>query len=114
MSAVRKPKPTPTEPSSKTGTRSDRERIRREPASDKPKPQPDLRILETQVFRGPNYWSYEPGVRLLVDLGSLEHWPSNKLKGFNQALLQMLPGLADHTCSLGRAGGFVERLRDGT
>src|ERR671935_623019 len=114
MSAVRRPKPTPTEPSSKTGTRGDRDRIRREPASRKPKPQPDLRILETQVFRGPNYWSYEPAVRLLMDLGSLEQWPSNKLKGFNQALVEVLPGLRDHTCGVGRPGGFVERLQDGT
>ena len=99
---------------SRTVTKRDRERARREPASQKPPPKPDLRIVETQVFRGPNYWSYEPCVRLLVDLGSLEHWPSNALAGFNEALLDLLPGLKDHSCSLGKPGGFVERLRDGT
>jgi len=98
----------------KTRTQADRERARREPASDKPAPRPDLRILETQVFRGPNFWSYDPCVRLLVDLGALEHWPSNALAGFNEALLDLLPGLKDHSCSLGRPGGFVERLEDGT
>jgi cyanophycin synthetase len=51
---------------------------------------------------------------LLVDLGSLEQWPSNALKGFNEALIEMLPGLQEHSCSLGRPGGFVERLKDGT
>jgi cyanophycin synthetase len=79
-----------------------------------PRARPDLKILEAQVFRGPNYYSYEPSVRLLVDLGTLEHWPSNTLPGFNEAVLEMLPGLADHTCSVGRRGGFVERLEDGT
>jgi cyanophycin synthetase len=103
-----------TEPRSRTRTKRDRERAKREPAGDKPKPTPDLRIVETQVFRGPNYWSYDPCIRLQVDLGSLEHWPSNTLEGFNQALLELLPGLRDHSCSLGRPGGFVERLDDGT
>ena len=69
--------------SPKTRTRRDRERTKREPASGKPPARPDLRILETQILRGPNYWSYEPAIRLLVDLGSLEHWPSNTLEGFN-------------------------------
>jgi cyanophycin synthetase len=106
--------PAPEDVRRAAGTRGDRERARREPASRKPKPQPDLRVLETQVFRGPNYWSYEPAVRLLVDLGSLEQWPSNKLKGFNDALVELLPGLRDHTCGMGRPGGFIERLKDGT
>jgi cyanophycin synthetase len=97
-----------------TRSKADRERVRREPASDKPAPRPDLRIMETQVFRGPNFWSYDPCIRLLVDLGSLEHWPSHSLAGFNEALLDLLPGLRDHSCSLGRPGGFVERLEDGT
>ncbi len=109
---------------SRTGTRGGRERSGRgrptdgaaadQPSEAKPAPRPDLRILETQVLRGPNFWSYDPCIRLLVDLGSLEHWPSNTLEGFNEALLEMLPGLADHSCSLGRPGGFVERLKDGT
>src|SRR5438094_3692091 len=90
------------------------EDAKHEPVANKPPVSPDLRILESQVFRGPNYWSYEPAVRLLVDLGSLEHWPSNTLPGFNEALLRSLPGLAEHPCSLGRPGGFVERLREGT
>jgi cyanophycin synthetase len=77
-------------------------------------PRPDLVILERQVYRGPNYWSYLPCVRLLVDLGSLEDFPSNKLDGFTDRLLELLPGLEDHTCSREKPGGFVERLREGT
>jgi cyanophycin synthetase len=77
-------------------------------------PSPDLRILETRVYRGPNYWAYDRAVHLLVDLGSLEDFPSDTLPGFNDELLRLLPGLVDHTCGVGRRGGFVERLRDGT
>jgi len=84
------------------------------PEQTKARPAPDLRILEMRVYRGPNYWSYEPAVRMLVDLGSLEAFPSNTIPGFNEALTELLPGLADHHCSLGRRGGFLGRLRDGT
>ena len=87
---------------------------RKEPPSKRPPARPDLKILEAQVFRGPNYYSYDPSIRLLMDLGSLEQWPSNTLRGFNVALLEMLPGLKDHTCSVGRRGGFLERLEEGT
>jgi cyanophycin synthetase len=90
------------------------EDAKHEPISNKPPAKPDLKILESQVLRGPNYWSYEPAIRLLVDLGSLEHWPSNTLPAFTDALVEMLPGLKDHGCSLHRPGGFIERLRDGT
>jgi cyanophycin synthetase len=83
-------------------------------SSKKPPARADLRILESRVFRGPNFWSYEPCIRLLVDLGSLEEWPSNTIQGFNRGLLEMLPGLKDHSCSLGRPGGLIERLNEGT
>jgi cyanophycin synthetase len=103
------------EPQSKrTGTRAGRGAVKEEPSAAKPPARAELKILESRVFRGPNFWSYDPCIRMLVDLGSLEHWPSNTLKGFNEALLEMLPGLKDHSCSLGRAGGFVERLKEGT
>jgi cyanophycin synthetase len=77
-------------------------------------PKPDLAIVETRVYRGPNVWSYDPAVHLVVDLGSLEDYPSNTLPGFVDGLLALLPGIAEHSCSRGRKGGFVERLREGT
>ena len=82
--------------------------------ADRSGPAPTLRILETRVLRGPNYWAREPVIRLLVDLGVLEEYPSNKLPGFTDALVALLPTLEDHACSLGRRGGFITRLRDGT
>jgi cyanophycin synthetase len=73
-----------------------------------------LRILETRVLRGPNAWARGPAIRMLVDLDVLEDWPSNRIPGFNQALVELLPTLDDHACSLGRRGGFLSRLDDGT
>jgi cyanophycin synthetase len=77
-------------------------------------PSPDLRVLQTRVYRGPNYWSYDQAINMLVDLGSLEDWPTDRLPGFADALLERLPGIADHACSRGHRGGFLERLREGT
>ena len=75
---------------------------------------PDLKILETRIYRGPNVWSYQPAVHLVVDLGSLEEYPTVSLPGFTDRLVDLVPGLDRHTCSLGRRGGFIERLREGT
>ena len=77
-------------------------------------PRPELRIIETRVNRGPNYWNYDPAIKLIVDLGVLEHFPSNTIPGFVTALLEMLPGIGQHTCGTGRVAGFTDRLHDGT
>ena len=74
----------------------------------------DLTIVETRVYRGANVWSYAPCVHLVVDLGSLEDHPSNTIPGFVDALLELLPGLVNHSCSRGKKGGFLERLKEGT
>jgi cyanophycin synthetase len=78
------------------------------------RPKPDLKTLETRVYRGANVWSYEKSIHLVVDLGSLEEFPTNLLPGFTDELVAMLPGLREHSCSRGRRGGFVERLHEGT
>jgi cyanophycin synthetase len=78
------------------------------------KPEPTLRIIETREYRGPSYWSYDPAVKLIVDLGVLEEFPSNTIPGFVEALLEILPAVGRHSCSTGKAGGFEKRLREGT
>ncbi len=75
---------------------------------------PELRIAESRVYRGPNVWNYDQAIHLVVDLGVLEHHPSHQVPGFTDQLLDWLPALHAHTCSRGRPGGFVERLREGT
>ncbi len=77
-------------------------------------PAPELRIVERRVYRGGSIWSYRPAIRLVVDLGVLEEWPTTRLPGFTDELLALLPNLYEHKCSRKRAGGFVERLHEGT
>ena len=104
-----------TETAEPTRTTARRARAAASPAAASPAaaPAPTLRILETRILRGPNYWAREPVIRQLVDLGVLEQFPSNKLPGFTDALVALLPTLEDHACSLGRRGGFITRLREG-
>ncbi len=73
-----------------------------------------MRVLERKVYRGPNYYSYKPVIRLTLDLEELEEFPSTKLSGFNEALLAQVPTLHEHGCSYGTPGGFVRRLQEGT
>ena len=49
-----------------------------------PTPRPDLKIISSRVYRGPNVWHYEPAIQLVVDLGVLEDFPTNKLPGFRR------------------------------
>ena len=49
-----------------------------------------------------------------LDLGELDGKETREFKGFNDRLLACLPGLNEHQCSLGRPGGLVERLKEGT
>ena len=67
-------------------------------------------ILDKTVFVGPSLYAHFPVIRLDIDLGPLEEWPSGKLgEAFTDALLAALPGLHHHTCSYGKPGGFVRR-----
>ena len=93
---------------------SGRRRAPRSAASQAEGPRGALRIVEQRVYRGPNYWSYDPTIKLVVDLGPLEEWPTNRIPGFVDRLLAVVPGVATHSCGTGRPGGFEDRLRDGT
>jgi cyanophycin synthetase len=69
-----------------------------------------MKILETRVYRGPNLYALGPVIRLRVDLGELEAYPTLRLPGFNERLLELMPTLHEHSCSYGEPGGFVRRL----
>ncbi len=71
-----------------------------------------MKIIEKRIYRGPNLYAHFPVIRLTLDLGELEKWPSAKVPGFNDKLLAALPSLEEHTCSYGVAGGFVRRLKE--
>lgn len=87
---------------------------KRPSSCEQPQPACPARVVQCNVYRGPHLYSHMPMVRIQVQLGELEAWPTNRLPGFTDKLLKLLPGLAQHGCSAGNPGGFVERLRDGT
>src|SRR5262245_10980750 len=74
-----------------------------------------MRMLETRVYRGPNFYSrYHTVIRVTLDLEELEEYPSDRLGNFTDALITLLPTLWEHRCSEGVYGGFIKRLREGT
>lgn len=73
-----------------------------------------MKIIELQALRHANVFSYKPVLHLKVFLGQAVDTPSSAIAGFVENLLAVLPGLREHQCSVGRKGGFVERLREGT
>ena len=52
-----------------------------------------IQILESKIYRGPNIWARVPVVLLKVDIGELEDRPSNKVEGFNDELINLMPSL---------------------
>ena len=72
-----------------------------------------MRILDQSIYVGPSLYAHFPVIRLGVDLGPLEEWPSGKLgPAFTDPLLAALPGLHEHGCSYGEPGGFIRRLTE--
>ena len=71
-----------------------------------------MELTERRVYRGPSLYAHFPVMRLTVDLGPLEDWPSAKIPGFVDGLLEAMPSLRSHTCSYESAGGFVRRLSE--
>ena len=73
-----------------------------------------MKILSRSVYIGPSLYAHFPVIRLVLDLETLEEWPSGRLGAeFNDALLAALPGLQEHGCSYREPGGFVRRLTEG-
>ncbi|MCC6703721.1 MAG: cyanophycin synthetase, partial [Thermomicrobiales bacterium] len=73
-----------------------------------------IEIKKTQIYRGPNIWARMPVILFTTDIGELEDRPTNKIPGFYEKLTDLIPSLYNHGCSLGRPGGFLQRMREGT
>jgi cyanophycin synthetase len=74
----------------------------------------EIRPLSLRLIRGPNYWAMRPLVRYDLAVGAYDEIASDDVPGVREALLAALPPLAEHTCSIGVPGGFVQRLTRGT
>eukprot|EP01133_Synstelium_polycarpum_P013149 gene13149-15458_t len=75
-----------------------------------------MKILGIQVLRGPNIWSINRKklIQMRLDLEDLEQRPTNLIDGFSERITKSLPTLFTHRCSKGHAGGFFERVKEGT
>ena len=76
-----------------------------------------MRILDRSVYVGPSLYAHFPVIRLELDLGELEQWPTGRLGGaFVDGLEAALPGLVEHGAPLarefhGEVGGYRKRTR---
>lgn len=75
-----------------------------------------MRILSINAMKGPNYWSVRRHklIVMVLDLEEMEARPSNTIKGFKDRLEKLFPSMYEHRCSVGTAGGFFERVEEGT
>src|SRR5829696_7007883 len=73
-----------------------------------------MKIEGIRTLAGPNVYTHRPALLMRLDLGELAGRESREFENLNERLLAALPGLSEHHCSKGYAGGFVERLNEGT
>lgn len=75
-----------------------------------------MKVLDLKTLRGPNYWSVShPNLlEIRLDIEMLEEFPTNKIPGFAERLIALIPSLKEHHCSEGHEGGFLERVVEGT
>lgn len=73
-----------------------------------------MKLLRMNHIPGPNVFNHKPVMIMTIDLEDHIEVESSMLPDFVSEILKDLPGLHTHRCSRGRAGGFVERLNEGT
>jgi cyanophycin synthetase len=73
-----------------------------------------VEILEMRALRGPNRFSRYQAIFMELDIGTYEELPTDKLPGFKDRLVELIPTLHEHRCSPGYPGGFIERMENGT
>src|SRR5262245_42724753 len=72
-----------------------------------------MRVSGIRALTGPNVYSHRPVLSMRLYLDDLAGKESREFPGFNELLLDLLPGLAKHRCRIEQEGGFAERLREG-
>ncbi|MCI5146788.1 MAG: cyanophycin synthetase, partial [Candidatus Electrothrix sp. AR3] len=73
-----------------------------------------IEIKELRALRGPNRHTRHTAIFMALDIKDYERRPSDKIEGFTERLVDLLPTLQEHKCSIGTVGGFIQRLQDGT
>ena len=75
-----------------------------------------MKIIDIKTMQGPNYWSVRRHnlTVMVLDLEEMEQYPTNKIDGFGDRLKELFPSMYSHRCSVGTAGGFFQRVEEGT
>ncbi len=73
-----------------------------------------IQIKELRALRGPNRHTRHSAIFMVLDIKDYENRPSDKIKGFSDRLVTLIPTLQEHGCSIGKPGGFIQRLQNGT
>ena len=73
-----------------------------------------IEIKELRALRGPNRYTRNTAMFMVLDIKDYEEQPSDTLEGFTEKLLTLIPSLQEHECSIGEPGGFIQRLESGT
>ena len=73
-----------------------------------------MEILEIRTLRGPNYWSgyWKKLIIMRLDIADYEEKPSDKLTGFYERMVEVMPSLESHGCSYSEPGGFLRRVKE--
>jgi len=71
-----------------------------------------MRIVDRSVYVGPSLYAHFPVIKMVLDLGALEAWPTGRLGvAYVDGLVAALPSLQEHGCSYREPGGFIRRMR---
>ncbi len=75
-----------------------------------------MNILEIRTLRGPNYWSgyWKKLIIVRLDIEGYEDKPTQKIDGFYERMVEVMPSLRIHGCSYQEEGGFLRRVQEGT
>lgn len=73
-----------------------------------------MKINSIRSLTGRNIYSHKPVIKVILDLEELSDKSTIDFEYFNDELLHLFPSLVEHHCGLGKYGGFVERMKQGT
>ncbi|MGB5687523.1 MAG: cyanophycin synthetase [Candidatus Electrothrix sp.] len=73
-----------------------------------------IEIKELRALHGPNRHTRHSAISMVLDIKEYENRPSDKIDGFSDRLLHLIPSFQKHECSIGKPGGFIQRLENGT
>lgn len=73
-----------------------------------------MKVETIKTLSGANVYSHGQVVIAHLNPEKSKGRESREVPGFNEHLLESLPGLREHFCDRKHASGFVERLDEGT